>query len=233
MSIADNLIKIKSRIDSALKQAQRKDSVRLVAVSKAQTIGRIEQAFLAGQRDFAENYLQEALQKIQALKSFPIEWHYIGNVQSNKTRQIAANFTWVHSVCDERIAHRLNAFRLDDLLPLNVCVQINLQPGSARLGVPSTRIEDFLLIFAELKNLRLRGLMVFPDLIADAEQQEKIFLLAHKTFQRLQLQYSDMDTLSMGTSSDLESAIICGSNLVRVGTAIFGARQAGPMELVK
>lgn len=200
-------------------------SVKLLAVSKRQSIESITQANIAGLKDFGENYLQEALEKIEKLSQLDLSWHFIGPIQANKTRAIAEHFQWVHSVDRSKIALRLNEHRPQDSVPLNVCVQINLSAEASKSGVALTEAEDLCNFIAQLPSLKLRGLMAIPAPQAEFEAQRACFHLLANEFARLQPLYPEMDTLSMGMSNDYEAAIAEGSSLIRIGTGIFGPRQ--------
>lgn len=224
--ITDNLLLVKQRISNALLNAGRgANDTRLLAVSKTKPATAIREVFDAGQRCFGENYLQEALEKQQQLADLDIEWHYIGPLQSNKTRAIAAHFDWVHSVDRAKIAQRLSEQRPPELAPLNICLQVNVDREDSKSGV---FLEDLPALFdaiADLPGIRVRGLMAIPAPSDDPQQQRRSFDKLRAALLELQMQSPDMDTLSMGMSGDLESAIAAGSTIVRIGTDIFGARQ--------
>ena len=200
--------------------------MRLLAVSKTWPAPCIDEAFRAGQRAFGENQEQEALRKIEALAHLPIEWHFIGPVQSNKTRAIAERFTWVHSIEREKIARRLSDQRPAALPPLMVCVQVNVSGEATKSGVQPAQAAELAHLVAGLPRLKLRGLMTIPAPGSDIAVQRGQFRRLHDLFSALRSQGLDLDTLSMGMSDDLEAAIMEGSTLVRVGTAIFGRRTA-------
>lgn len=220
--IDDKLKKVTERITQAAVAAGRNpQTVRLVAVSKTQTAAAIRQAYHAGQRLFGENYLQEALNKQQELTDLPdIEWHFIGPIQSNKTRPIAENFAWVHSVDRFKIAQRLSQQRLEDLPPLNICIQLNIDDEETKSGILLRDLPELVSAIKTLPRLRLRGLMAIPAASNNPEQQKAAF---HQLAEAKAL-FPFMDTLSMGMSGDLEVAIAEGATLVRVGTDIFGVR---------
>lgn len=224
-SIAENISTIRAQITKcAVLSGRAPDSVRLIAVSKTQSAERVREAFVAGQRDFGENYVQEALDKIIALPLPGICWHFIGPIQSNKTREIAGHFAWVHGIDRLKIAQRLDAQRPASAEPLNVCIQVNLSAEATKSG---TRIEEVEALCAQvsgLKNLRLRGLMAIPAPCTDPLQQRQVFRPLAQMLNRLTPRYPHMDTLSIGMSADFEAAIAEGSTMVRVGSAIFGAR---------
>tara|TARA_R110001592_G_scaffold31254_1_gene110409 strand:- start:2045 stop:2812 length:768 start_codon:yes stop_codon:yes gene_type:complete len=206
----------------------RQNTVTLLAVSKTKPISAIEQAYLAGQRDFGENYLQEAIEKIIKLSNLPgICWHFIGPIQSNKTKQIAQHFSWVHSVDRAKIAHRLNGHLNDSSqqnycqdTSLNICLQVNISEESSKSGIMEDEVFSLAEVVDNCDKLTLRGLMAIPEKNAGEASYEKMQHL----FKKLQAQYPTVDTLSMGMSNDLEMAIAYGSTMVRIGTAIFGER---------
>lgn len=195
-------------------------------MSKGHYCTEIEQAYAAGLRDFGESYLQEALTKIQTLNSSSICWHFIGPIQSNKTLGIAQHFSWVHSVCREKIAQQLNDARPSSKPPLNICIQINFDEEKSKSGaniVDVVRLASYVL---RLPHLRLRGLMLIPKPQTDEQLQYQSFLRLKQLLNELNQQLNiKMDTLSMGMSNDFKAAIRAGSTIVRIGTAIFGARK--------
>ncbi len=197
-------------------------SVRLIAVSKTHPAEAIRAAYALGQRDFGENYLQEALDKQKALSDLDIVWHFIGPIQSNKTRLIAEHFDWVHSVDRLKIAERLSAQRPEDLPPLNVCIQVNVSGETSKSGVGFTELPALAQATRNLPRLRLRGLMAIPEPTDDPEEQRAAFRALRVAMHDLGI--SELDTLSMGMSDDLEAAVGEGATMVRIGTAIFGAR---------
>lgn len=217
-----NLTTIKNQISEYEKKYSRPaDSVSLLAVSKKQSADKIREAYAAGQRAFGENYLQEALQKMQSLADLKIEWHFIGPIQSNKTKKIAEHFHWVQSVDSLKIAQRLNDQRPDHLPPLNICLEINISGEASKSGVAPHEAAALATACRELPRLKLRGLMTIPASGNAARQQ---FHLMFELFQQLNLAGHALDTLSMGMSDDYEAAIAEGSTLVRIGTALFGER---------
>lgn len=223
-SSGERLAAVRARIRRAeLAAARPNGSVRLVAVSKTQPIEALMLAYQCGQRDFGENYLQEALAKQERLAHFDIAWHFIGPIQSNKTRPIAARFDWVHSVDRLKIAERLSEQRPADLAPLNICIQVNVSGEASKSGVTLDALPDLLAAVAQLPRLRLRGLMAIPAPSADPERQRLAFRVLRQAFDDL-ADYG-LDTLSMGMSDDLEAAVQEGTTLVRVGTAVFGPRR--------
>lgn len=222
-AIADNLQAVRARIGRAAKAARREaDAVRLLAVSKTHPPARIAEAHAAGQEAFGENYVQEALEKVVALRSLEheLEWHLIGPLQSNKTKVVAERFQWVHTVDREKIARRLSEQRPAALAPLNVLIQLNASGEATKSGVAYADIENLAKLVASLPRLRLRGLMAIPEPGAPRERYREV----SDTFQRLKGEFG-FDTLSMGMSDDLELAIEEGATMVRIGTAIFGARR--------
>jgi len=224
--IADNLQAVRSRIARAAQAAHRHSGdIALVAVSKTFPAGHIAEAFAAGQEAFGENHVPEAVDKITALAALPISWHFIGPIQSNKTRLIAECFQWVHSVDREKIAQRLNAARPDGTPPLNVCIQVNVSGEAAKSGVAPGEEVKLADAIARLPRLRLRGLMAIPEPTFDTTLQRRRFALLRELKDGLAARGHVLDTLSMGMSDDFEAAIMEGATMVRVGTAIFGSRR--------
>lgn len=233
MSQAVKLAEIQSRIATACAKANRlPDSVQLLAVSKTFPLQDILEFHRQGQTAFGENYLQEALDKITQLadhpnaqqQSSPIQWHFIGPVQSNKTKQIAENFQWVHSVDRLKIAQRLSDQRPAHLLPLNVLVQVNTSGEASKSGLAPQQAIELCQAIDGMKSLKLRGLMTIPSNTDNTEKLTAEFRLCKSVFEKLNGEGLKLDTLSMGMSGDLELAIKCGSTCVRVGSALFGAR---------
>ena len=223
--IHDHLIRVRNRIDEALVAAKRPASgAELLAVSKTKPAAELREAYAAGQRKFGENYLQEALEKQQQLQQLDIEWHFIGPIQSNKTRAIAENFDWVHSVDRLKIAQRLSDQRPAALGPLNICLQVNLDEEDSKSGVLLAELSDLVESVKNLPHIQLRGLMAIPAPREGFESQKQALLPLAQALQTLQVDCPGMDTLSMGMSRDLEAAIAAGATLVRIGTDIFGAR---------
>jgi PLP dependent protein len=220
--IASNLQAVKALISEISQDAG--GQVELLAVSKTQSAEVIREAFAAGQHCFAENYLQEAQTKMAALHDLPIEWHFIGPIQSNKTKPIAESFAWAHSVDREKIARRLAEARPAGMPPLNVCVQVNISHEDTKSGVAPADAEPLCRTVAELSNLRLRGLMTIGDPRLDESGQRRQFHVMKELFDGLNDSGLQMDTLSMGMTHDMRAAILEGATMVRVGTAIFGAR---------
>jgi len=228
-NIEDNLAQVRKRVQLAADKAGRPHSeVRLLAVSKTKPATTLRHAHAAGQRCFGENYLQEALDKQQQLTDLDIEWHFIGPIQSNKTRPIAQSFDWVHSVDRLKIARRLSEQREGQPTPLNICLQVNLDSEASKSGVDLAELPELAQTVAALPNVRLRGLMAIPAPREGFEQQLASLGRLRQALQQLQQLPGlvQLDTLSMGMSRDLEAAICAGATIVRVGTDIFGARPA-------
>jgi pyridoxal phosphate enzyme (YggS family) len=226
-AIAAALQACQNRISSACNKAGRSENcAQLVAVSKTFPVASIREAYAAGQRVFGESYLQEALPKLEQLADLSIEWHFIGPLQSNKTRQIAAHFDWVHSLARDKIAHRLSEQRPAGLPPLNVCIQVNVSGEASKSGISPDATLALAHAIAALPNLRLRGFMAIPEPSQDPSLLSGRFRQVAELLQAARISGLDVDTLSMGMSADLEAAIQEGATLVRVGTAIFGARPA-------
>lgn len=221
--IKDNLAKINLQILNACNTAKRSISqVTLLAVSKTKTSAVIEQAYLAGQREFGESYIQEAVEKIANLQKLSnIVWHFIGPIQSNKTRLIAENFAWVHSIDRIKVAKRLNDHRSSQDTPLNVCLQVNISGEESKSGIPIEDLAQLVEFVNSCEHLTLRGLMAIPEKNASTNSFEKM----QQLFIDLKTEHTSIDTLSMGMSGDLTAAIAKGSTMVRVGSAIFGARE--------
>ncbi|CAN7194976.1 YggS family pyridoxal phosphate-dependent enzyme [Pseudomonas sp. GL-B-26] len=224
-TIADNIAQVSSRIHAAAVAAKRdEDSVQLLAVSKTKPAEALREAYAAGLRDFGENYLQEALSKQLELTDLPLIWHFIGPIQSNKTRAIAEHFAWVHSVDRLKIAQRLSEQRPADLPPLNICIQVNVSGEASKSGCTPADLPALANAISELPRIKLRGLMAIPEPTEDRAAQDAAFAAVQSLQASLSL---PLDTLSMGMSHDLESAIAQGANWVRIGTALFGARDYG------
>lgn len=227
-AIASNLQAIHHAIAQAAHSAQRRvEDVALLAVSKTFPAAAVRDAYSAGQHVFGENYVQEALDKIAALRDLPLEWHFIGPVQSNKTRAIAENFAWVHGVDRLKIAERLSAQRPPNMPPLNVCIQVNVSGEDSKSGVTPAEAFELAQAVAQLPQLKLRGLMAIPAPVAGLAEQRLPFALLRELMRQLNAQGLQLDTLSMGMSYDLEAAVLEGATIVRVGTAIFGVRNYG------
>jgi pyridoxal phosphate enzyme (YggS family) len=225
--IGDNLQHVRERIVTACTAAGRDPaSVHLLAVSKTFPADVVREAQAAGQVAFGENYVQEGVAKIEALADLrgKLEWHCIGPLQSNKTRVVATHFDWVHSIDRLKIAERLSEQRPAELPPLQVCLQVNVDAGANKSGVPPDEALALARAVAALPRLRLRGLMAIPEPAPDFESQRELFLAAARVFEAIRADGIALDTLSLGMSADLEAAIAAGSTMVRVGTAIFGRR---------
>jgi PLP dependent protein len=225
-TVKDNLMLVYQRIIAAEYQFSRNsDEVKLLAVSKGQSVEQILMALAAGQRAFGENYLQEALEKITVLGREGIEWHFIGAIQGNKTNLIAQNFDWVHTVSRHKIATRLNAAREGARTPLNVCIQVNIRGETSKGGCAPSEVAQLAAIISDLPYLHLRGLMAIPVANQTISELHDEFHTAHQLFVSLQQAGHVVDTLSIGMSADLDVAIANGATLIRVGTAIFGERE--------
>jgi len=224
-TIAANLQAVRSRIAHAAQAAGRRaDDIALIAVSKTFPAAAIAEAYAAGQRLFGENQAQESVEKVTALARLPLEWHFIGPIQSNKTRSIAETFHWVHSIEREKIAARLAAARPAALPPINVCIQVNLSGEASKSGVAPGDELALAEAIASLPRLRLRGLMAIPAPTPDTALRRRQFAALRDLRERLVNRGVELDTLSMGMSDDLEAAILEGATMVRVGTAVFGPR---------
>lgn len=226
-TIATNLQAVHERIRRAAQSAGRpRSAIALIAVSKTWPADKIAVAHAGGQNAFGENHVQEAIGKIVRLAHLPLEWHFIGPVQSNKTRSIAERFQWVHSLEREKVALRLNDARPAGLPPLNVCIQVNVSGQASKSGVAPGDELALARAVTALPRLRLRGLMAIPEPTADAGLQRRRFARLRELKDGLAAAGFPLDTLSMGMSDDLEAAILEGATMVRVGTAIFGQRNA-------
>ena len=225
-TIAERLQAVQARIHTAEIDAGRQlGEVALLAVSKAHSAAAVRDAFMAGQRLFGENYLQEALDKQAELADLAIEWHFIGPIQSNKTQAIAQHFAWVHGVDRLKIAERLNAARPGHMPPLQICIQVNISNEASKSGVLPAELNALAeAIIAKLPHLQLRGLMAIPAPTPEIEMQHKQFRMVRELYETLRGQGFALDTLSMGMSEDFPAAIAEGATIVRVGSAIFGAR---------
>jgi pyridoxal phosphate enzyme (YggS family) len=224
-SIAQNLNVIRQKIITVEQKFNRlPGSVRLLAASKKQSADKLLAAYNAGQRLFGESYLQEALEKQQALSQPDIEWHFIGPIQSNKTRKIAEHFSWVHSIDSEKNAQRFNDQRPQHLPPLNICIEVNISGESTKSGVSLKNLNALIEFCSHLPRLKVRGLMTIPAPADEFSAQRQAFHQLNELFISLQQKYKQLDTLSMGMSEDFEAAIAEGSTIVRIGVAIFGPR---------
>lgn len=224
-TIAENIAKVRARIREAAQATGRDpEGVNLLAVSKTKPAADVREAYAAGMVDFGENYLQEALAKQAELADLPLTWHFIGPIQSNKTRPIAEHFQWVHSVDRLKVAERLSAQRPAHLPALNVCLQVNVSGEDSKSGCSAAELPELARAVAALPNLKLRGLMAIPEPTEDVAAQRAAFARLRELLTTLDL---GLDTLSMGMSHDLEAAIAEGATWVRIGTALFGARDYG------
>jgi pyridoxal phosphate enzyme (YggS family) len=224
-SIADNIARVRAQMAAACQSAGRAPgSVQLLAVSKTWSADAVRTAHATGQIDFGENYIQEAVDKITALRDLPLVWHCIGPIQSNKTRLVAEHFDWVHSIDRLKIAQRLSEQRPEHLPPLQVCIQVNVDGGETKSGVSPQDLPALAQAVAALPRLQLRGLMTIPEPAETEAQMRTVHRQAKDLFEQLRTQGLPLDTLSMGMSADMAAAIAEGSTLVRVGTAIFGQR---------
>ena len=226
-TIQSNLQAVNTRIAAACAAFGRdRADVRLVAVSKTWPAEAVREAAAAGQLDFGENYLQEALDKIAALSSLPakLSWHFIGPLQSNKTRPVAEHFDWVHSVEREKIAERLNAQRPEGAPALNLCIQVNISGEASKSGVEPAALATLARAVARMPRLKLRGLMSVPEPTGDEALSRRRFASLRKLLEELNRDGHALDTLSMGMTADLEAAVAEGATMVRIGTAIFGQR---------
>lgn len=222
-TITQALQQLRTQIKQAEQTYQRQpNSVLLLAVSKTKPASAIVTAYQAGQRHFGENYLQEALSKQQALGAYDITWHFIGPIQSNKTKAIAAHFSWVHSVDSFKIAQRLSNQRPKHLPPLNICLQVNISEESSKSGILLDELPALVEQVAQLEHLKLRGVMAIPAPSDNFEQQCRPYKALYQAVK--QLNRPDLDTFSFGMTDDLEAAISQGATIVRIGTALFGAR---------
>lgn len=223
--IKNRLKSLENVIQQAKTAANRQvEQVDLLAVSKTWPAEKLRIAAEAGQKQFGENYLQEALTKIKELADLDLTWHFIGPIQSNKTKDIANNFDWVQSIDRLKVAKRLNDQRANDLPRLQICIQINIDDEASKSGINPRELDAFVSELEQLERLQLRGLMFIPAKTDNPQQQIATFEQAKSLFKQLQLKFNNIDTLSMGMSRDLEAAIHAGSTMVRVGTALFGQR---------
>ncbi len=231
ISIADNVKNVSQRIQKATNFASREEnSVQLLAVTKTRSTDELTIAIQSGLTQFGENYLQEALTKIDALQAYPLTWHFIGPIQSNKTRAIAENFDWVHSVDRLKVAQRLSAQRPNTQLPLKICIQININDEHSKSGIPLSELDALSGAITKLPNLELKGLMTIPASSQNEDALRSSFREMSSAFKSLKQRYPSVDTLSMGMSNDIEAAIEEGSTMVRIGTALFGARHSAAKE---
>ncbi len=224
--VTENLRKIRDLLHkNALEHGRDPESVELIAVSKKQPLSAVLEAAAAGQRDFGENLVQEGVEKILAAGRDDLIWHFIGHLQSNKTRLVAEHFDWMHTIDREKIARRLHEQRPDDKAPLSVCVQVNIDGESSKAGVRPEDAVDLARSVASLDRLRLRGFMCIPAPKADFAAERESFRGMRELLADARAHSLDVDTLSMGMSGDFEAAIAEGATHVRIGTAVFGPRQ--------
>jgi len=226
LDVVNHLHQVRSRIQRAEQACDRQPgSVALLAVSKTKPVDAIQAAVAAGQRRFGESYVQEAVDKIQQIANDDIEWHFIGPIQSNKTRLIAENFSWVHSVDRLKIAQRLSDQRPLGLAPVNICLQVNVSAEASKSGITPDKLPGLVEAVLKLPNIKLRGLMAIPAKSSSENAQCEAFRKLSDSLKKINQQFSiNLDTLSMGMSNDLEAAIAEGATMVRVGSDIFGAR---------
>ena len=229
-TVQDNLLNIKNEIAEIAKKCERDpNTIQLIAVSKTKPVEQVIEAINAGQLAFGENYVQEGIEKIQYFeKNMPnndLKWHFIGPLQSNKSKLVAEHFDWMHTIDRLKIAQRLSDQRPKDMAKLNVLIQVNISQEASKSGVKPEEVTDLVKQIVALPNLNLRGLMAIPEIENDYDKQLNVFTKMQQLLQSLQKDYPFMDTLSMGMSGDMQAAIVAGSTMVRIGTAIFGARQ--------
>lgn len=224
-SIEHNLQQVRERITAAAARCDRDPTeITLLAVSKTKPAGAVAEAAIAGQRCFGENYVQEGVDKIAQFKDRSLVWHFIGPLQSNKTRLVAEHFDWCHTVDRLKIATRLNEQRPETVAPLNILIQINISDEQSKSGIMLEALPELAKEIAQLPHLTLRGLMAIPAPEQDYQRQLAVCQKMANAFRELKKVYSSVDTLSLGMSDDMEAAIAAGSTMVRIGTAIFGAR---------
>lgn len=229
-TVHDNILTIKNEIKNIALECERDpNSIELIAVSKTKPVTLIEQAISAGQFAFGENYVQEGVEKIQFFKqnmpNAPLIWHFIGPLQSNKTKLVAENFDWMHTIDRFKIAQRLNEQRPANMNKLNVLIQVNISQEASKSGIAPNQVTELVKQVIALPNLNLRGLMAIPEIENDFNKQLDVFKQMQQLLKSLQIDYPFLDTLSMGMSADMQAAIVAGSTMVRIGSAIFGARQ--------
>jgi len=224
--IAQQITAVRQNISDIAKKCGRNPSlISLVAVSKTRPATDIVAAYQAGQKDFGENYLQEAQEKISSLQHLPLVWHFIGSIRSNKTRSIAENFDWVHTLSSFKHAQRISDQRPAQLPPINACIQVNISHEDSKSGVEPGQTEHLAGQISQLTGIKLRGLMAIPQASSDKQHQRQAFAQLASLMARLNNRGFELDTLSMGMSGDMETAIEEGATMVRIGTAIFGERQ--------
>lgn len=226
-SIAENLNQVREQISNSAARHQREaHEITLLAVSKTKPAEDLQEAYGQGQRHFGENYLQESLEKIAALQELDICWHFIGPLQSNKTRAVAEHFDWLHTVDRLKIAQRLSEQRPTSLPPLNLCIQVNISDEANKSGCQPAELPELINAIEKLPHLQVRGLMAIPKATDDPAEQHRAFAAMKSLLAQLQVDHPQMDTLSMGMSGDMDAAIAEGATMVRIGTAIFGTRPA-------
>jgi len=219
--IKKNILTIKNQLAN---ESNNLDEIKLMAVSKSQSIDNIYEAYNAGQRIFGENYLQEAIKKIQTINQQDIEWHFIGPIQSNKCKLIAENFLWVQSIDRIKIAARINEHR-NAMPPMNICIQVNISDEASKSGVHPDDLKIFIGEMKVFNNLKLRGIMSIPSNTLSTKKLAEEFIMLDKLYKEIKISHPSVDTLSMGMSNDYLLAIKYGSNLVRIGSGIFGLRK--------
>ncbi len=225
IGVTKNLALISDLLTKSAIEANREPAgVRLLAVSKKQPLEKIREAAATGQRDFGENFVQEGVEKIEALADLNLTWHFIGHLQSNKTRVVAENFDWVHTIDKLKTARRLSGQRPAGLPPLNICLQVNVDDEDSKAGIAPADLPELAAGCSELPNLRLGGLMCLPAIRDEFEEQRVPFATLRKLAEELRHGGIDTDTLSMGMTADYPAAIKEGATIVRIGTALFGAR---------
>jgi len=224
--IKKNILEVKKNISKTLLDFNRaEDSVTLMAVSKKQSTESIREAYQAGQKDFGENYLQESISKIQELHDLEIVWHYIGSIQSNKSKLIAENYDWVHSVDKISTIKKINNYRDSSKEKINICIQVNIDAEDTKSGIHINEVEDFIKECSSMSQINIRGLMAIPKFQKDNDLKNEAFRKIKHLFDDLVKKEHKLDTLSIGMSADYEEAIGSGSTIVRIGTAIFGERE--------
>ena len=225
IGVTENLSSVSDLLRiSALEADRDPATVRLLAVSKKQPLAKIREACAAGQRDFGENFVQEGVEKVEALAQLDLTWHFIGHLQSNKTRVVAENFDWVHTIDKLKTARRLSEQRPAGLPPLNICLQVNVDDEESKSGVMPSAVPELAAACVNLPNLRFRGLMCLPAIRSEFADQRKPFAALKILLEKIRAAGIDADTLSMGMTADYQAAITEGATIVRIGTALFGAR---------
>ena len=226
IGVTENLTLISDLLrETAIAAKRDPAAVKLLAVSKKQPVAKIREAHAAGQRDFGENFVQEGVEKARTLSGLDLTWHFIGHLQSNKTRVVAEYFDWVHTIDKLRTARRLSDQRPGDLPPLQVCLQVNVDDEASKSGVAANAVAELAAACVELPNMRLRGLMCLPAIRADFDGQRRPFATLRRLAEQLRTNGIETDTLSMGMTADYRAAIFEGATIVRIGTALFGERK--------